>query len=134
MLPCSVPLCLWYYHNRKTSKNKIYLLCAGLTTLAKNRETWLLPERTWGRSEGMTGGLPSFQQLHKDMFPQKCVVSSHHLKKLHLKCAFANILLISFIYNFKFMFCIIVVDFIRFALKSVIYILHQNVSSFPCFN
>jgi hypothetical protein len=82
----------------------------------------------------MTGGLPSFQQLHKDMFPQKCVVSSHHLKKLHLKCAFANILLISFIYNFKFMFCIIVVDFIRFALKSVIYILHQNVSSFPCFN
>ena len=22
-----------------------------------------------------------FQQFHRDMFPQKCVVSSHHLKK-----------------------------------------------------
>ena len=55
-----------------------------------------------------------FQQLHRDMFLQKCVVSSHHLKKLHLKCAFANILLISFIFNIKFMFCtcITVVDLI----------------------
>ena len=56
-----------------------------------------------------------FQQLHRDMFLQKCVVSSHHLKKkLHLKCAFANILLMSFIFNFKFLFCtcIIVIDFI----------------------
>ena len=51
-----------------------------------------------------------FQQLHRDMFPQKCVVSSHHLKKkLHLKCAFANILLISFIFNFIFMFCICII-------------------------
>ena len=57
-----------------------------------------------------------FQQLHRDIFPQKCVVSSHHLKKMHWKCAFnfANILLISFIFNFEFMFCtcIIVVDLI----------------------
>ena len=56
-----------------------------------------------------------FQQLHRDVFPQKCVVSSYHLKKkLHFKCAFANILLISFIFYFKFMFCtcIIVVDLI----------------------
>ena len=73
-----------------------------------DRETWLLPQRTGGRSE-------DFQQLHRDMFPQKCVVSPHHLKKqLHLKCAFANILLISFIFNIKFMFCtcIIVVNLI----------------------
>jgi len=35
-------------------------------------------------------------------------------KKLHLRCAFANILLISFIFNFKLMFCtcIIVVNLI----------------------
>ena len=58
-----------------------------------------------------------FQQLHRDMFPQKFVVSSHHLKNLHFKCAFANILLISFIFNFKFMFCtcIIVVEEWAFA-------------------
>jgi hypothetical protein len=39
---------------------------------------------------------------------------SHHLKKNYLKCFFANILLISFIFNIKFMFCtcIIVVDLI----------------------
>jgi len=54
------------------------------------------------------------ERLPGDMFLQKCVVSSHHLKKLHLKCAVANILLISFIFNFKFMFCtcIIVVHLI----------------------
>ena len=47
-----------------------------------------------------------FQRLHRDMFLQKCVVSWHHLeKKMHLKCAFADILSISFIFNFKFMFC-----------------------------
>jgi hypothetical protein len=27
---------------------------SGLTTLAKNRETWLLPQRTWGRLTGTT--------------------------------------------------------------------------------
>ena len=91
-----------------------------------------------------------FQQLHRDMFPQKCVVYSHHLKKIHLKCDFnANILLISFIFNFIFMFytCIIVVDLIfvdfrfypfRIEICSVLHvytcILHQNVSSFPCFH
>ena len=47
------------------------------------------------------------------MFLQKCVVSLHHFK-----CAFANIMLISFIFNFKFMFytfSLIFVDF-RFYL------------------
>ena len=35
-----------------------------------------------------------FQQLHRDMFPQKCGVFSHHFfLYLHLKCALANILL-----------------------------------------
>ena len=55
-----------------------------------------------------------FQQLHRDMFPKKCVVSSHHLtKKLHLKlmCSFANIVFISFIFNFKFMFCTCIIVF-----------------------
>jgi hypothetical protein len=62
----------------------------------------------------MTGRLPT-ASIHRDKFLQKCVVSSHHLKKkMHLKCDFANILLISFIFNFKFMLCtcIIVVDLI----------------------
>jgi hypothetical protein len=56
-----------------------------------------------------------FQQLHRDMFPQKCVVSSHHLKKNCIwSVPFANILLISFIFNFESMLrtCIIVVGLI----------------------
>ena len=55
-----------------------------------------------------------FQQLHRDMFQEKCCFFASFKKKLHLKCAFANILLISFIFNFEFMFCtcIIVVDLI----------------------
>jgi hypothetical protein len=32
---------------------------AGLNTLAKNRETWILSQGTWGRSEDMTGRLPT---------------------------------------------------------------------------
>ena len=51
---------------------------------------------------------------------------------LHLKCVFANILFISFIFNIKFMFCIsfiiindlifiylLILDLFIFALKSV---------------
>ena len=55
-----------------------------------------------------------FQQLHRDMFQEKCCFFASFKKKLHLKCAFANILLISFIFNFELMFCtcIIVVDLI----------------------
>ena len=48
----------------------------------------------------MTGRLPnSFTEtcFHKNVL---------FLYKLHLKCAFAHILLISFIFNFKFMLCI----------------------------
>jgi hypothetical protein len=70
-------------------------------------------------------------------------VSSHHLKKqMHLNCAFANILLISFIFNFKFMFCTcsIVADltfvdfrFYSFCIEIYKIILHQNVSSLPLF-
>ena len=36
-------------------ESQIRVTLPGLTTLAKNRKTWLLPQRTWGRSEGMTG-------------------------------------------------------------------------------
>jgi hypothetical protein len=46
-----------------------------------------------------------FQQLHRDMFPQKCVSSQPFKINLHLKCTLANILLISFTFKFKFMFC-----------------------------
>ena len=83
-----------------------------------------------------------FQQLHRDMFPQKCVVCLHHLKKLHCMCAFANIFLISFIINFKFMFCtcIIVVDlifvdfrFYSFRIEICKILIFQNVSSLPLF-
>ena len=93
-----------------------------------------------------------FQQIHRDMFPQKCVVSFHQFFFfLHLKCAFANILLISFIFNFKFMFCICIIaidlifvdfifhsfhleickicNFILFTLKSVRYICRPV---YPC--
>ena len=37
---------------------------------------------------------------------------NHFFLNLPLKCAFTNILLISFIFNFKFMFCIIAIDLI----------------------
>jgi hypothetical protein len=56
--------------------------------------------------------MSSVQRKDRYMFPQKCVVSLHHLKKkLHLKCAFVNILLISFKINFKFIFwtCIMII-------------------------
>ena len=55
-----------------------------------------------------------FHQLQNVFF------SHHFLKYLHLKCAFANILLISFIFNFIFMFCIciiIIIDLIFVDLK-----------------
>jgi hypothetical protein len=53
-----------------------------------------------------------FQQIHRDMFPQNCVFLPNFF--LHLKCVFANFLLISFIFNFKFMLCncIIAIDLI----------------------
>jgi hypothetical protein len=56
-----------------------------------------------------------FQQINRDMFLQKCIVSSHQfLLFFHLKCDFTNILLISFTFNFKFMLCncIISIDLI----------------------
>jgi hypothetical protein len=79
-----------------------YKVDPGLTTLAKNRETWLLPQRTWGRSEDMTG---------RHVFSKMWVFSLF----LHLKCVFVNILFISFIFNIKFMLCIcfiIIIDLI----------------------
>ena len=42
-----------------------------------------------GKSEGMTGRLPTTSET---CFRKQSVVSSHHFKKLHLKCDFANIL------------------------------------------
>jgi hypothetical protein len=50
-------------------------------------------------------------------FLQRCVVSSCHFFLIfNLKCAFANILLISFILNFKFMFCsCIIVVYLMFV-------------------
>ena len=35
------------------------LWSSGVTTLAKNRKTWLLPQRPCGKSEGMTWRLPT---------------------------------------------------------------------------
>jgi len=46
-------------NNIYASTKNLDIWNAGLTTLAKNRETWLLPPRPWGRSEGMTGRLPT---------------------------------------------------------------------------
>jgi hypothetical protein len=53
-----------------------------------------------------------FQQLQRHVSTKMCCFFTSFKKKLHLKCAFANILLISFIFNFKFLFCtcIIIVD------------------------
>ena len=45
---------------------------------------------------------------------------------LTLNSCFVLVLLLLVLY-------LLILDFIRFALKSVNYILHQNVSSFPCF-
>ena len=47
-------------------------------------------------------------------FKETCFCKNVLVSAQHLKCDFANILLISFIFNFKFMFCtcIIVVDLI----------------------
>jgi hypothetical protein len=42
-------------------------------------------------------------------FKTNVFFSHHFLKYLHLKCAFDNILLISFISNFIFMICIIII-------------------------
>jgi len=50
-----------------------------------------------------------FQQLHRDMFLQKCVVSLYQFLKIAFEVSMANILLISFIFNFKFMFCICII-------------------------
>ena len=99
-----------WYHCHTYELVLIYCTPSGLTTLAKNRETWLLPQRTWVRSEGMTG---------RHVFAKMWVFS--------LFFAFVS-LLISFIFNIKSMFCIcfiIIIDlifidfrFIHFALKS----------------
>jgi hypothetical protein len=62
-----------------------------------------------------------FQQLHRDMFPQICCFFASFKKKLHLKCTFADILLISFIFNFKFMFCTCIV-----LLLLILYLLKPN--------
>ena len=72
----------------------------GSPHLQKNRETWLLPQRTWGRSEGMTGRLPTASSRH--VSAKMCCFFASFKKDLHLKCAFADFLLI---FNFTFMFC-----------------------------
>ena len=54
-----------------------------------------------------------FQQCHRHVFAKN--EGFFHIFFLHLKCVFANILLISFIFNIKFMFCIcfiIIIDLI----------------------
>ena len=58
-----------------------------------------------------------FQQRHRDMFSQKYVFFSHFFFffNICIWSVFANILLISFIFNNKFMFCIcfiIIIDHI----------------------
>ena len=104
------PLVLPFQHIFLTGNSLEHLYLSGLTTLAKIRETWLLPQRTWGRSEGMTG---------RHVFTKMWVFLTFFL---HLKCVFAKILFISFIFNIKFMFCIcfiIIIDlrFINFCLE-----------------
>ena len=60
---------------------KIICRKSGLTTLAKNRETWLLPQRTWGRSEGMTGRLPPTSTcfIQKIYAPSSSLLQGKHL-------------------------------------------------------
>ena len=56
-----------------------------------------------------------FQQLHRDMIPQKHIVGvflHHFLKYLHLKCDFANILLISFIFKSPKQFLFLLFSFL----------------------
>ena len=80
-----------------------------LTTPGQNRETWLLPQRTWDRSEGMAGRLPT-SLIHRHVYVKMCWFFPYHfVLNLHLKCAFVNILLIFFIFNFTFMFCICII-------------------------
>jgi len=89
-----------------------YIYCQGSAHLQKTERLDFTHRehegevKTWQRD---------FQQLHRDMFLQKCAVSLHHLKKICIwSVSLLIILLISFIFNFKFMFCtcIIVVDLI----------------------
>ena len=92
----------------------------GLTILAKNGETWLLPQRSWGRSEVMTETSNSVIETY---FWKMWGVFSHFFLYLHLKCAFANILLISFIFNINsyFVFALLLLlifDFIHFCLEN----------------
>jgi hypothetical protein len=100
-----------------------FLSQSRLTTLAKNRETWLLPQRPWGRSEDIQG---DFQQRHRDMFSQKCGLFHIFFKICICSVSLLNILLISFIFNIKFMFCIcfiiiidliLILDLIHFCLE-----------------
>ena len=67
----------------------------------KNWETWLLPQTTWGRSEGMTEKLPTASKMccFFASFNKICIWSVPLLIK-------PNILLISFIFNFKLMLCL----------------------------
>lgn len=77
-------------HNYWMVMEKVWELCitySGLTTLAKYRETWLLPQRTWGRSEGLTAS-----QKHVSTKMWGFFFTSFFLY-LHLKCAFTDILL-----------------------------------------
>ena len=72
---------------------------AELTTIVKNRETWLLLQRTWEIDEGLEYRPPKWKRY---VFAKMCCFF------LHLKCVLANVLLKSFMFNIKFMFCIFV--------------------------
>ena len=50
--------------NGKTKVTTAEFRYAGLTALAKNRATWLLPQRTSRRNEGTTWRLPTDSQKH----------------------------------------------------------------------
>ena len=94
------------------------IMCSGLTTLAKNRETWLLPQRTWERSEDMTG---------RHVFAKMCVffhfffciwsvsllISCLYLSYLTLNSCFIFVLLLLLILY------LLILDLFIFALKSV---------------
>ena len=55
---------------------ELWITYSGLTTLAKNRESWFLPQRTWGRSEGLTG--ETSNSFIETGFCKNVGVFSHH--------------------------------------------------------
>ena len=97
------PLVLPFQHIFLTGNSLEHLYLSGLTTLAKIRETWLLPQRTWGKSEGMTG---------RHVFAKMWVFSLFF-------CIWSVSLLFVFVLLLLLIFYLLMLDLLIFALKSV---------------